>query len=327
MLVIKSENALQGARQGIEICIMTVIPSLLPIMAVTSYIAQSDAMSFPSKLLEKLTRFLFSLPSRSGVIFLLSMTGGYPVGPRLISESIKNGTLTKNQGKRMLLFCVNPGPAFVVNAVGLCMLKSKKAGLIILLSLYGASFLTGLISKLFENSSEQIEMHNQSYKKSSLSDSASKSVSAVLNICGWVIFFSSLMSIINGLPLPSNSRSLFSMLIEVTLGCGECAKNFPLYLISFVLGWSGLAVHCQLMPYISSSGLKYMHFLVGRVFNATVSMGIAYVLFKIFPCEVSVFSNAGEIVPHAVSVSVPATAGMLFLSALVILDLAPKRKV
>ena len=75
------------------------------------------------------------------------------------------------------------------------------------------------------------------------------------------------------------------------------------------------------------SSLKYRYFAAARAVGAAVACAASYGLFKLYPCETQAFSNAGETVPQLFSVSAPACAAMLLLFALIILDLAPTKKV
>ncbi len=261
------------------------------------------------------------------MILLMSMLGGFPVGAGLIADSVQKGRLTLNQAKRMLLFCVNPGPAFVINIVGVSMLGSQRAGVIILVSLFISSLITGIISRIFKHGEEPRCFSTSFNTESPLILSVKKSISAIIGVCGWIVIFSALLGVVNSFSLDETVKQWLNMLAEVTGGCRISAENFPLPITVLILGWSGVCVHLQLMTCISACKLKYKHFAVARIFNGVVGMGISWLLFRIFPCETAVFSNAGEILPRTVSISVPATAGLLFLSALVILDLAPKRKV
>ena len=190
-----------------------------------------------------------------------------------------------------------------------------------------SALITGMISAFFKNDKDCNQKHIRAKSSCPLVDSVSESAAAIIGVCAWVVFFSSLLSVINSMEINQSAKMWLCMFTEVTNGCAFSIKNFPLSITVFLLGWSGLSVHAQLMPYILTCGLKYKHFAVARLFNGALSMGISSVLFRIIPCEISVFSNAGEILPRAVSISVPATVGLLFLSALIILDLAPKRKV
>ena len=326
-LVLRPQAASQGAKEALELCFSTVVPSLFPFMTVSAYILNSDVASLLGKRSEKLCRFLFDLPKEAGMIFVMSLVGGFPVGARLIADSVQKGRLTENQAKRMLLFCVNPGPAFVISIVGIAMLGSRRAGVILFASVCFSSLITGIISRFFKDGNEIRHYSTHFDTKSPLILSVKESINAILGVCGWIVIFSALSGVVNSFFFDEMMKQFFNMAAEVTVGCGISAKSFPLPVTALVLGWSGVCVHLQLMTYISACRLKYRHFAVARIFNGVVSMAVSFVLFRIFPCETSVFSNAGEILPQTVSVSVPATAGLLFLFALIILDLAPKRKV
>ncbi len=69
-------------------------------------------------------------------------------------------------------------------------------------------------------------------------------------------------------------------------------------------------------------------FWVSRAANSFVALPIAFVLFKILPCEAQVFSNFSDAVIMPYSVSVPASVAMLVLGAFTIIDinLATDRK-
>ncbi len=258
----------------------------------------------------------------------MSMIGGFPIGAKMISDCVKDNKLTKNQGKRMLLFCVNPGPAFVINIVGVFMLKSYKAGAVLLVSLCVSSFVTGIVSRIFKK--EEPELTNRSSptpKQGVLYESVNDSVKSIISICGWIVVFCAIQFIVNASPISEHTKQWLNIVCEVTSGCDISTKSFPLSVTAFVLGWAGLSVHAQIMQYIETVGLKYKYFVVSRVINGSLSFAFSYILFKLFPCEVSAFSNLGEIIPQAVSVSVPAAIAMMFLFVLVILDLAPGKKV
>ncbi len=261
------------------------------------------------------------------MIFLMSLTGGFPVGAKLVGDGVKSCRLTHSQGKRMLLFCVNPGPAFVINVVGTALLGSSRAGVILLAGVCLASLISGVLSRIF-SVEEAVHTATDGVRDSSpLISAVSESINAIISVCAWIVVFSAFLGVVNSLPMEEELKQWINMLAEVTKGCILSAEKFPLSVTALILGWSGLSVHAQLLPYIKTVGLKYRYFAVARIFNGVLSSGITWVLFRIFPCEITVFSNVSDIMPRSVSISVPATIGLLFLSALVILDLAPKRKV
>ena len=80
------------------------------------------------------------------------------------------------------------------------------------------------------------------------------------------------------------------------------------------MGCAGLSVHCQLLPYIKETQVKYLHFILSRLFHGALSATIAEFLFWLFPCQTSVFSTNTEVLPQLYSVSVPAAVATVMLA-------------
>ena len=328
ILIIKADSASQGVKNAMSLCAFTVVPSLLPFMAVSLYALESGALSDLGKPMNKISRLLFNLPGEGAVIFLMSMVGGFPVGAKLTAKGVERGIFTESQGRRMMCFCICAGPAFVINAVGSGMLGSARAGVILLVSLFLSSLFCGVVSRFFDKSEPETKNGSVFGTEGSVAvKSVKDSIESIIQICGWILVFGAASSIISDSPLPQKACEWICMALEVTKGCKIASESFPACITAFVLGWSGLAVHAQIMPFVNSVGLKYRYFAAARAVCAAVACAVSYGLFKLYPCETQVFSNAGETVPQLFSVSAPACAAMLLLFALIILDLAPTKKV
>ena len=129
VLLFSSGALSDGIRRGLSLCSGAVIPSLFPFMALSVFICKSYAADFFSAALRPVTKFL-KLPESAGGILLAAEIGGYPAAAKCINDSVLCGTLTQKTGARMLTFCVNPGPPFLIAAVGGAMLGSIVLGMI-----------------------------------------------------------------------------------------------------------------------------------------------------------------------------------------------------
>ncbi len=328
LCLVKNSAASAGVIDAIKLCGGTVIPSLLPFMVLSSYIINSGLASSAGKFLERPCRKIFRLPGDSACIIFLSMIGGFPVGAKMISSAVEKGNLTKNQGRRMMLFCVNAGPAFIINIVGVSMLGSQKAGIILLSATIFSSLLVGFLTRFFEKNDEKKIAHaSQKITGGVLVESVESAIKTIVYVCGWIIVFGALRQIISDASLPSNLKLWADMLCEVTNGCKTASVNFPVAVCAFILGFSGFAVHAQVLPFFSSVDLKYKLFFAFRIVNGAVSTVAAQLLFHFFPCEVQVFASEAQIVPVSFSVSAYASAAAIITASLIILDLAPARKV
>ena len=56
---------------------------------------------------------LLHIPAGLGSIFVIGVLGGYPIGAQCIGVAVETGNLSPADGRRMLCFCSNAGPAFL----------------------------------------------------------------------------------------------------------------------------------------------------------------------------------------------------------------------
>ena len=110
--------SVEGVKEGIGICTNVLIPSLFPFLLISHLFVESGALCFRNKIVSWFMRVFFALPGSAFPIILLSFIGGFPVGAILIKNAYEKGAINESEGQRMLLFCVNPGPAFTFITVG-----------------------------------------------------------------------------------------------------------------------------------------------------------------------------------------------------------------
>lgn len=311
----------EGIRNGLNVCGTAVIPSLFPFTVLSDFVLRSGLGNIIGKRLSPVTRRLFRLPDAAGCAVLLALFGGFPVGARSAVQLYESGEISQKQGRRMLFFCVNAGPAFVVGTVGSSMLNSRKAGIILFLSLTLTAIITGILSRFFDSSKENVSLSKPVFDGSVISDSVSSSIEAMLNICAWILLFFGLNAYLLRLPVNEKIGTLMSVISEVTGGCLHCSGTLPAFVCAFAIGWSGLAVHFQLLPYMKKLRMSLPFFWLSRLLAGVFASVIAFVLFRIFPCEICTFSVSSSFISRPFSFSAPAAAAMFILASLAVIDL------
>lgn len=327
-LFIEPKAAADGVRGGLAICAHTVIPTLFPFMAAADFTVRSGLSEIIGKVSAPFTQKFFRLPGSASCAVFMSLVGGFPVGARMTAQLIETSCVSKSQGRRMMLFCVNGGPAFVIGAVGAEMLSSVKAGVLIYIALVCASLTVGFLLRFTAKEEKNEETRPVAlFDGYAISESVRQTVQAMLGICAWILLFDCIVSFADRFIKNEVLSSLFGMLAEVTAGSAAAAKKLPSFMTAAVVGWSGLAIHCQIFPYLKTAELKLRTFWLFRFVNAVLAAAFAWLLFKIFPCDVGAFVSNTEFLPRAFSVSAPAAAAMLAMACLSLLDLAKKPKV
>ncbi|MCL2486293.1 MAG: hypothetical protein FWE86_01680 [Oscillospiraceae bacterium] len=226
-LMLMPGDAAAGARSAVETCQSMVIPALFPMMFAASFIMESGAAAHLGRRLSAPARVLFGLPGEAGAAVLMAMTGGYPTGAAVISSLRERGAVTRRQAARMALFCVVPGPAFVVGAVGTHLLGSARAGFVILaaqlISVVIMGFLTRFlpesngVSRMFSHGSSAAFSHGSSKAgtfphrssetptptppddpqfSNAIVAAARKSASSMMTVCAFVILFGAAVSVL-----------------------------------------------------------------------------------------------------------------------------------
>lgn len=325
LLIAYPEASAEGVSDGIRLCVENIVPSLFPFLLFSSVLLGAGALNFLIKATDRLMRFIFAFPGDTLPIIAMSLIGGFPVGAFLIKSAFERGVLTEAQGRRMLLFCVNAGPAFTVSTVGSMLLGSKKAGIIIYLSTSAASLLLGVFSRfasLNEKQSKTVQSVNIDKKQSLyavITESVSSSAQAMLNICVWIVVFSCLYSLIELLPLNESFVLFFKCFSEVTNGVVTVLNKYPLPVVSGIISFGGFCVHLQLMPCLSALKMKYKHFVTARIVSASFSIAISYLLFQLFPVSISTVSLGDKPQAASLGASIPVCACLLILSGLLII--------
>lgn len=308
-----------GVSKGLSICAGAIIPSLFPFMVVSDFIIRSGLAEFASRFLEPVTRFLFRLPGSAGCAVLMSMLGGYPVGAKMTAQLLENGSISLNQAKRMMLFCINAGPAFVIGTVGTVVFSSKSAGIVLFSSMIIASLMMGVFLRFLAADEIAVKTKTPEIKTGVFQISVMQGIQSVVFLCAWVLLFYCTNALVE--VLPDNIPRYLSMISEVTGGCITASLIYPVSIQALIMGWAGICVHCQLIPYIKATQTKYLHFAVSRIVHGAVSATVADFLFRMFPCETDVFSTGTQVLPKLYSVSVPAAVSTVVLAVMLVSEL------
>lgn len=319
----------KGVTDGLQICFNVILPSLFPFMVLSAYIVKSEALRFLYKIFYPLTKFILRQPLCTVPVVLMGLIGGFPIGAKMTFLLLEKGQITKNQAGRLCMFCINGGPAFVITAVGVNMLGSNKAGLIIFISLCLSSLILGFATSFFDDKKD-IEIHIENSAQSPLaafSASVTDGVQSILGICAWIVLFSGITECLKSTGINDEAYSGLVSVLEVTKGCTLLAGEMGIPVLAAAIGFGGFCVHCQIYSYIKPTGLKYSHFFVGRVLCAALSAVICHLLLMIFPVDIATSVMDKDITASAFSVSLPAFIALTIMCIVMIFDIDSKKKI
>ena len=133
------QESMAAARDGLALCGNVIIPSLFPFFVLSSLVVELGMSRYLGRLLEGVMAPLFRVGGACSSALALGFVGGYPVGARTAIALYENGQCSKTEAERLLAFCNNSGPAFILGVVGTGIFASSRAGLLLYLAHIAAS--------------------------------------------------------------------------------------------------------------------------------------------------------------------------------------------
>lgn len=274
VLILDSRTGLAAAREGITLCISTLIPSMFPFF-ILSMVLTSSLAGQSIKLLVPFCK-LCRMPPGAESLLAIGLLGGYPVGAQNVLASCQLGLIPQDDARRMAVFCNNAGPAFLFGYLGTLFDEPIYPWLIWGIHIAGALFLGSVLpggSYAFSDLPAS--------KPLALSQAFHRSLQVMAQVCGWVILFRVLLGFLERWffwMVPENTVIFLSGLLELSNGCMMLSKlssnGSRMILASTFLGFGGI---CVLMQTQSIAGsFKIPMYLPGKAIQGCVSFLLAY---------------------------------------------------
>lgn len=323
-----------GIRNGIDISLNLVIPSMFLFIIISNFILSSGLKKIVSLPFNFITKKLFKINSNDTAIFILSLIGGYPIGARLLATSVKAKTISPKKASIMLAYCVNCGPAFLISGIGGLILGNPQLGVFMYTAQIIACIIIGIISSFFISKLNEPEPTNCKTENIPISTliitSVSEAIKPMSIICGFIVFFSAVMPVLINIFGNYVDIVIFNGILEVTAGCNLVTSLPPLQAILYASAFvalGGICVILQILAMLSNTGITMKYFLLFKPLYITTNVVITYILLQIYPetmvvfenfCITNCYSNGQEITQNIFSVSPIATFFMIILAILLL---------
>lgn len=282
LLLLCSADAAQAVRDALALCAQSVIPALFPFFVVSSLFIDLGCAAVLGRSLAPIMRRLFGVSGAGGTAFLLGIIGGYPVGGRTAGELYRSGQCEREECERLLAFCNNAGPSFILGIAGLGCFGSVRVGAWLYLIHVGAAVMVGL---LFRSTSRQMgrpEKTETPRWADALIQAVRGGAMSMVNICAFVVFFLVILRLFSRFTGIQHGAILG--IVEMTNGILRLANDRRGFIwAAGLLGWGGLSVHCQTAAVLSGSGLSLKRYFIGKALQAAISMAAAWPVSLLLP--------------------------------------------
>lgn len=308
-LMVFPQECLAAAKTGLALCGNVIIPSLFPFFVLSSLVVDLGLAGYLGRALEPVMRPLFRVNGSCATALALGFIGGYPVGARTAITLYQQGQCTKTEAQRLLAFCNNSGPAFILGVVGAGVFQSGRLGILLYLTHMAASCLVGLIFRFYgprEDAASHAAPTFQAKRfTAAFTQAVTGAMTSTLNICAFVLFFTVMLrllvlaGIIPALadflghalaPLgfdESWAAQLLTGLVELSSGVAGLTGSGHLAgraaMAAFMLGWAGVSIHCQVLTFLADSGLSPGTYFLGKLLHGCVSAALVWLLARLLP--------------------------------------------
>ena len=285
ILILDTKTALEGAIEAIEMCMYTVVPTLFPLIVISSIVTGGIGTLSISGL--KPLRRLCKIPSGAEPLFILGLIAGYPVGAEAISLAYRQGNLRKEHAERLLGFCSNAGPAFIFGMTSI--LFSSRA---IPWVLWAIQIISAIITGILLPGQQSL---NAEYKHNgqpvTIGTALNRGLRVSAIISGWVIMFRIIIAFSNRWFLwsfPASAQSIYCGFLELTNGCFSLknisSEGMRFILCSYFLSFGGICVFLQTTTVATK--LNCRTYIRGKALQSILSLLISTALhYFLFPVE------------------------------------------
>ena len=281
--------AANGATRGLAVCGNVLIPTLLPFMALSSFLVESGLSETIGRRLGKGCVWLFGLPASAAAGVLVSFIGGYPAGAVACAKLVAQGAIREEDARRMMRFCVVAGPAFVVGAVGNGLLKSPAHGWLLLLAQWAAALVIGIVGGRASRDFPPAPPPPATPKPvfSAVAVAVGDAARAMVVMCGFVTVTAGFLAVLDGMGLPQLVSDTVAAAAEVSVGCVAWSESAVA--LAACIGFGGLSVHGQIAS-LFSFPLLDRGFFAARICHALLAAAITRGLLCFVPLSVSAFA-------------------------------------
>ncbi len=331
-LVLMPDMCMDSAVKGISLCLSVVVPSLFPFFICSKILIKNGFAEKISKPLHFLMRPLFNVPGCGAFAFVIGILSGCPVGAKTVTDIYEKSMCSHREAQRMLCFCNNSGPLFILGSVSAGMFGLKEIGGALYISHIISAIAVGFIMSRYKprETLHRTSATSTKASKDVLAQSMTESVSLMGYVCGFIVFFSVVIAILrqSGIIDILTHRLFYGDIISATL-YGMCEMTngianlsrlpvtaYVLCAVSFVIGFGGISVFLQVYGIVKKYNFSMAIFVTAKLIQGIISAFVTYLIMAYSKITLPVFavnSNMGALNYWAFSIKIFAVFGIIIL--------------
>ena len=301
LILLNPQQTIINASASLKLCWEIIVPSLFPFFVSSGLLIYSGFLGSISKIFRPVMKPLFNVNASGSIAFILGIISGYPLGALTACQLYEGGYLTKEEAERVLSFCNNSGPLFILASVGVSLFHSLRLGMIIYISHLFSALTVGIImrnykKRYFTPTTSVPSPHQENIGKI-FSQVISNSINSILTVCGVIVFCSVISrAILEFLPARGLVYSLVLGGMEFVNGISDLS-TLPIPLIlklmfsSWIVGFAGFSVHLQVIAIVSKYNLSLIPYILGKILQGAISAIYTVLIYRLTNPSLTAFSN------------------------------------
>jgi len=291
-------EVLFAAKEGLLLWFNSVLPALLPFIVAVNLLTALGFVRLVSIWARPFMKAVFRLPGAGGFALITGLISGYPMGAKTVADLWRAGVITTKEAQRLLTFCNNAGPLFIVGVVGVGLLGNSAAGYVLWVGHISAALIIGVLTRWWGGSSYRLS-GTQSFPNDNeilsvgkaLGEAVKNAMEALLVVGGLIIFFSVVVRVITIIAgdLPYVAKGMLAGIMEITGGVkilsdstAEVLSPARIASIGGLITFGGFSVHAQALHFTSGTGVKAGTYIFFKVLGGVIAAGITWAMWSFY---------------------------------------------
>lgn len=280
----------ESVKNGIILCLYTVIPSLLPFMLIVNIMQKYNLCSYLSYIIKPILRIPFKISNNGCFAVIIGFSCGYPMGVKTISDLYVQKKITLSEACYLVTFCNNCSLSFLVNYIYLNFVSNilktsgsfhNRPGSIIFL-VYFPAILTGIINRFFIK--PDINTRNE-VSASYMENPILSSIKSLCILSVYVIGFTVFSQFITTISINTIAKAIICGLSEITSGTVVIASTIQnnvlcTYFILLCTVFGGFSITMQSFSQMKNNLLK-KYYIIGKIESIIIFSILFYLIYFI----------------------------------------------
>ena len=272
-----------SVKSGLDLCYRVIVPSVFPFLVISDLLYR--VYDFTSiKCIGRIFEKIFKINGSGFLPFALGCSCGFPLGVKCCVETYEAKDITRDEAERLIGFCNNTGPAFVICGVGLGLRKDIIQGIVLYIAMLISAVLVGILFSIGKKPSAALNT-KRDIGPFSLTDSIKSAGLGTVNICAYITFFACAVGLLRALLKESLPYLFLISFVEIGSATSILSKTAllsapsSLAMTSFAISFSGLSVHLQALSYIKGTDIGVSRYFAMKLLQGAVAGGITIPLY------------------------------------------------